>query len=172
MRHSAQGGGDLRATLDVDAGDRAEVAEEVLNALEWAQVRAMTADGLWEREIARRLGIHRRTVCRLQAADEPRRYRREPTGSMLDPLEPVMRQVLADWPQIRAPRMTELLREHGYEGSIDLVRRRLAELRPKEVPGRELRGSFSCGWAGWSPGSLVAGAGRQTTPEPVASVPA
>lgn len=105
----------------------------MLNALEWAQVRAMTADGLSQREIARRLGMHRRTVSRLQIADEPPRYRREPQGSMLDPLEAVMRRILADWPEIKAPRMTELLREHGYEGSVDLVRRRLAELRPREV---------------------------------------
>ncbi|HEV2772801.1 MAG TPA: IS21 family transposase [Thermoleophilaceae bacterium] len=121
------------ATLDADAGDRAEVAEEVLSALDWAQVRAMTADGLSQREIARRLGVNRRTVARLQSADEPPDYRRQPSGSMLDPLDPVMRPVLADWPQIKAPRMTELLRDHGYSGSVDLVRRRLAELRPREV---------------------------------------
>ncbi len=120
-------------TLDVDDGDWAEVAKEVLSALDWAQVRAMAADGLSQREIARRLGANRRTVARLQAAEKPPRYRRGPKGSMLDPLEPVMRRVLADWPEIKAPRMTELLRDCGYEGSVDLVRRRLAELRPKEV---------------------------------------
>jgi transposase len=38
--------------------------------------------------------------------------------------------VLEEWPQIRAPRMTEILREHGYEGSVDVVKRRLRELRP------------------------------------------
>ncbi len=105
----------------------------MLSALDWAQVRTMTADGLSQREIARRLGINRRTAARLQGADDPPRYKREPQGSMLDPLEPVMRQVLSDWPQIKAPRMTELLREHGYEGSVDLVRRRLQALRPREV---------------------------------------
>jgi hypothetical protein len=53
---------------------------------------------------------------------------------MLDPLEPVMLRVLAEWPQIRAPRMTEILREgHGYTGSVDLVKRRLARLRPKPI---------------------------------------
>jgi DNA-binding transcriptional regulator LsrR (DeoR family) len=33
--------------------------------LEWAQVRAMAADGLSQREITRRLGLNRRTVARL-----------------------------------------------------------------------------------------------------------
>jgi transposase len=46
---------------------------------------------------------------------------------------PVIRQVLEQWPEIKAPRLTELLRvEHGYEGSVDLVRRRLQGLRPRE----------------------------------------
>ena len=51
---------------------------------------------------------------------------------MLDPLEPVLRQLVADFEDIKAPRVTELLRDdYGYSGSIDLVRKRLAELRPK-----------------------------------------
>jgi transposase len=103
----------------------------VRRALDWAQVRTLVADGLSQREIARRLGINRRTVARLQAADEPPRYGREAKGSMLDPLEPVMRQVLSEWPDIKAPRMTEVLRDYGYEGSVDLVKRRLRKLRPR-----------------------------------------
>lgn len=103
------------------------------SALEWAQVRAMAADGLSQREIAGRLGINRRTVKRLLETDEPPRYERAPKGSMLDSLEPVMRRVLSDWPETKSPRMTELLRDYGYEGSVDLVKRRLQELRPREV---------------------------------------
>jgi transposase len=109
-------------------------AEEVRSALEWARVRALAADGVSQREIARRLGISRNTVRRLVEADRPPRYRRAPAGSMLDPLEPVLRRLLDDWPEIMAPRVTEILREdYGYEGSIDLVRRRLAQLRPRPV---------------------------------------
>jgi transposase len=106
----------------------------VRSALEWAQVRAMAADGISQREIAARLGINRRTVRRLVEADEPPRYVRAPTGSMLDPLEPVLRRLLEDWPEIKAPRVTEILRDdYGYAGSVDLVRKRLAVLRPREV---------------------------------------
>jgi DNA-binding CsgD family transcriptional regulator len=39
----------------------------VRSALEWAQVRALVADGVSQREIAARLGINRRTVARLAA---------------------------------------------------------------------------------------------------------
>jgi transposase len=109
--------------------------------MEWAQVRALAADGVSQREIAARMGINRRTVARLAAAEEPPRYRRAPAGSMLDPLEPVMRRVLAEWPQIRAPRMAEILREdHGYTGSVDLVKRRLATLRPAPVRAAQRTG--------------------------------
>jgi transposase len=106
----------------------------VRSALEWAQVRALIADGVSEREIARRLQINRRTVARLARREEPPRYRRAPAGSKLDRFEPVLRRLLEEWPQIKAPRATELLREeYGYEGSVDLVKRRLRELRPSRA---------------------------------------
>ena len=67
----------------------------------------------------------------LVGADEPPGHSRGPTGLMLDPLEPVLRRLLEEWPEIRAPRVTEPMRDdYGYTGSVDLVRKRLAELRP------------------------------------------
>ena len=111
-----------------------EEAGEVRSAVDWAEVRAMHADGITKREIARRLGISRNTVGRLLAASEPPRYSRAPAGSMLDPLEPVLHRLVEEWPEIKAPRVTEILREdHGYAGSVDLVRKRLATLRPRQV---------------------------------------
>ena len=92
----------------------------------------MAADGVSTSEIARRLGINWRTAAKLLAASEPPSYSRAPAGSMLDPLEPVLRELIEHYEDIRAPRVTEILRdEHGYEGSVDLVRRRLALLRPR-----------------------------------------
>jgi transposase len=99
----------------------------------WKAVRKLAAEGLSQREIASRLGLNRRTVARFVAADSPPRYRRAPQGSMLDPLDPVMRSLLRDSPGISAAAMTEALRPHGYRGSVDLVRRRLRVLRQ---PGR------------------------------------
>jgi transposase len=106
----------------------------VRSALEWAQVRALAADGISQREIASRLGINRRTVARLLARDEPPCYRRSPVGSQLDRLEPVLRRLLEEWPQIKAPRLTEILRsDYGYTGSLRLVQSRLQRLRPSPV---------------------------------------
>src|SRR3954471_14605194 len=99
--------------------------------MEWARVKALAADGVSQTQIAERLGINRRTVKRLVEADEPPRYQRAPSGSMLDPLEPVIREVLEEVPDIKAPRLTELLRDdYGYGGSIDLVRKRMAAMGP------------------------------------------
>jgi transposase len=117
----------------VSVGSSSEGAE-VRSALEWAQVRALAADGVSQREIALRLGINRRTVARLIASEEPPRYRRASTGSQLDPLEPVLRRLLEEWPAIKAPRVTELLRcEYGYTGSVRLVQEHLLRLRPRTV---------------------------------------
>jgi transposase len=102
----------------------------VLSALEWAQVKAMAADGVSQRQIALLLGINRRTVKRMLEAEGPPAYRRATAGSKVDRFEPVLMRVLEEWPQIKAPRMTEILREHGYEGSVDVVKRRMRQLRP------------------------------------------
>jgi transposase len=135
VRHSAgPGSTGVVGSLERSAASSREAAGEVRSEVEWAQVRAMAADGVKQREIARRLGINRRTVKRLVEADEPPRYERAPAGSMLDPLEPVIRELLNDWPEIKAPRVTEVLRDdYGYRGSVDLVRKRLAAIRPREV---------------------------------------
>ena len=55
----------------------------VRNVSEWAEVRALVADGVSQREIASRLGMNRRTVRRLVEAAQPPRYQREAVGSML-----------------------------------------------------------------------------------------
>ena len=119
------------------------------SALEWAQVRVLAADGISRREIAQRLGINRRTVARLLATDEPPRYRRAPKGSQLDPLEPVLGRLLEEWPQIKAPRLTEILRsDYGYTGSLRLVQARLQLLRPSPVrPAQSSRGERLFYWS-------------------------
>ena len=71
------------------------------SALEWAQVKALAADGVSQRQIAASLGLNRRTVKRLLEADGPPTYRRAPAGSKLDRFEPILERVLEEWPQIR-----------------------------------------------------------------------
>lgn len=87
------------------------------SAMEWAQVKTVAADGVSQREIAARLGINRRTVKGLVEADEPPRYRRAPTGSMLDALDVVIREPMDEWPDIKGAgdrRAARRLRLHGF----------------------------------------------------------
>jgi transposase len=139
----------------------------VRSALGWAQVRALVADGVSQREIAARLGINRRTVARLARSEEPPRYRRTPSGSQLDPLEPVLRRLLEEWPQIKAPRLTEILRvEYGYSGSVRLVQERLQRLRPRSVRPAQRTGYrpgqvVQLDWAEMSTRPVVAGRERR-----------
>ena len=66
---------------------------------------------------------------------------------MLD-VEPVLRRLIKDFEDIKAPRVTEILRdEHGYTGSVDLVRKRLAQLRP--------RGERAAQRTGYRPGQVL-----------------
>jgi transposase len=120
----------------------------VRSALVWAQARAMAADGVSQREIARRLGINRRTVKRMLESAEPPSYRRAAQGSKVDRFEPVIRATLEECPDIKAPRMTDILRDdYGYEGSVDVVKRRLRALRaPKERPAQR---------TGYRPGQVL-----------------
>jgi transposase len=140
----------------------------VRSALEWAQVRAMAADGVSQREIARRRGINRRTVKRMLESDQPPIYRRAPQGSRVDRFEPVIRGTLEECPDIKAPRMTDILRDdHGYEGSVDVVKRRLRELRPpaerRQRTGYRPGQVLQLDWLSCRPGpGLLAASGAST----------
>jgi transposase len=86
---------------------------------------------------------------------------------MLDPLEPVIRRLLDEWPEVKAPRVTEVLREdYGYAGSVDLVRKRMAAMRPRADrpaqrtgyrPGKVMR----VDWAEMSTRPRIAGGERR-----------
>ena len=47
----------------------------------------------------------------------------------LDRCEPILRRPVEEWPQIKAPQATGVLRDYGLAGSVDVVRRPLRELR-------------------------------------------
>ena len=104
---------------------------EVLNVEDWAEIRRLhRAEGVPIKEIARRLGVARNTVRRALASDGPPKYVRASKGSVVDPFEPRIRALLAEWPRMPAPVVAERI---GWTYSLSPLKRRLALIRPEYV---------------------------------------
>jgi transposase len=72
----------------------------VLSVEDWAEIRRLhRAERMPIKQIARVMGVSRNTVKRALAADGPPRYAR---GSIVDPVEPRIRELLAAWPTMPA----------------------------------------------------------------------
>lgn len=98
----------------------------------WAEIRRLhRGEGLPIKAIARRLGISRNTVKRALASDEPPRYQRSAKGSAVDAFEPLIRGLLAEFPDMPATVIAERV---GWTRSISVFRARVAQLRPLFAP--------------------------------------
>jgi transposase len=103
----------------------------VLKVEDWAEIRRLhRAEGVPIKEIARRLGVARNTVRRALASDEPPKYTRARKGSVVDPFEPRIRALLAEWPRMPAPVVAARI---GWPHSLSPLKRRLAVIRPEYV---------------------------------------
>jgi transposase len=94
--------------------------------------------GMSLRAIAEELGISRGAVYRAlarvqaqrdrQAAPLPRARRR---GSIVDDFEPVLKELLAKYPNLTVERALQELRSRGYSGGYTVLRQRVRLLRPR-----------------------------------------
>ena len=100
--------------------------------------RRLLAAGMSVARISRELGVHRRTATRWAASERggarvesltygPRRG----VVSVLDPFKEIVRFRLAAYPELSAERMFQELRQAGYPGGYDLVKRYVREVRPR-----------------------------------------
>src|SRR5215467_9648473 len=81
--------------------------------------------------IAQELQIHADTVRHALEADRFRGARaRTLRATITDPYLPFIRQVLDQYPRLRATRIHQMLVERGYSGSATQLRRVVATLRP------------------------------------------
>jgi transposase len=95
---------------------------------DWAEIRRLRrAEGMAIQAIARHLGIARNTVKKALASDEPPRYRRVPKGSIVDVVEPRIRALLAEFPDMPA---TVVMERIGWTRGKTVLFDRIGQLRP------------------------------------------
>jgi transposase len=103
----------------------------VLKVEDWAEIRRLRrAEGVPIKEIARRLGVARNTVRAALSSDRPPAYQRARRGSVVDPYEPQIRALLAQWPRMAAP---EIATRIGWSYSEGPLKKLLARIRPEYV---------------------------------------
>jgi transposase len=111
--------------------------------------------GMSLRAIAEELGISRGSVYRAlarvqaqrdgQAAPVPRTRRR---GSIVDAFEPILKELLAQYPNLTVERALQELRSRGYTGGYTVVRQRVRLLRPRPALA-PVTAATSAGRWGW-----------------------
>jgi transposase len=104
----------------------------VLSVEDWAEIRRLRrAEQLSISQIARVLGCSRNTVrAALSSAAAPK-YQRRPAGSIVDAVEPRIRELLRAYPTMPATVIAERI---GWTRSIRVLRGRVAELRATYLP--------------------------------------
>jgi transposase len=109
----------------------------VIGVEQWAEIRRMhRVEGLSVRAIHRRTGLHRATIRRALASDEPPRYRRSSGSSKLDPLKAWIEEQLQADPGIPSKRLRELAEDLGYEGGKTIFDDWVREIRPRYLRRR------------------------------------
>jgi transposase len=103
-----------------------------LSVEDWAEIRRLhRAEGLPVKAIARLLGISRNTVRSAVASDGPPKYVRKPVGSIVDAVEPRIRELLRAYPAMPATVIAERI---GWERGLTVLKERVRELRPVYLP--------------------------------------
>jgi len=104
----------------------------VLSVEDWAEIRRLRrAEKMPISEIARVLGVSRNTVKAALRSDGAPRYERRPAGSIVDVVEPRIRELLRAYPTMPATVIAERI---GWTRSIRVLSSGVAELRPAYLP--------------------------------------
>ncbi|MFI1184578.1 helix-turn-helix domain-containing protein, partial [Streptomyces sp. NPDC020799] len=104
----------------------------MISVEDWAEIRRLhRAEKMPVRAIARKLGIARNTVRRAVASDAPPKYQRAAKGSIVDAVEPQIRELLEQWPDMPATVIAERI---GWSRSLTVLKDRVRELRPAFQP--------------------------------------
>lgn len=104
--------------------------------------------------IASTVGVHRATVRGAIEADRFVKALGRPRPTKLDPYLPFMRETLERYPRLRSTRLYCMMKERGYTGSPNQVRRMVRKLRPAPpaeaylrlsvMPGEQAQVDWGC----------------------------
>ena len=100
----------------------------------WQQILTLHAELHSVRAVADRLHVHRKTVRRALHSPRPPRRLAAPRGSLIDPYRGWLLAKLQQYPELTAVRLLQMLREQHYSGGYSVVKRCVAELRPRLLP--------------------------------------
>ena len=105
----------------------------MLSVEDWAEIRRLhRAEGLPIKAVAQMLGISKNTVKTALASDRAAEICRRPLkGSIVDEVEPRIRELLQGYPRMPATVIAERI---GWTRSIRVLSARVAELRPVYLP--------------------------------------
>ena len=130
----------------------------MLDVEDWAEIRRLhRAEGLSIKEIARRLGVARNTVRTALRSEGPPVFNRAPRPSVVDEVEPLIRELLGEFPRMPATVIAERI---GWERSITVLKDRVRELRPLFLPAdpcqrTEYRPGELAQWDLWFPPTRI-----------------
>ncbi len=104
----------------------------MLSVEDWAEIRRLhRAEAMPIKAIARVVGVSKNTVKAALRSDGPPKYERGLRGSLVDAVEPRLRELLQAYPTMPAPVIVERI---GWQHSIRILRDRVGELRAVYLP--------------------------------------
>lgn len=107
---------------------------------ELMDIRALARQGFGYAEIGRMVGRDWRTLKRYLEQGAQPVYRRQRMPSKLDEFKPLIDQWLAAQPRLLATRIhQDLVRDYGFTGGYNTVRRYVERSRPRPEPRQEVR---------------------------------
>jgi hypothetical protein len=117
------------------------VVEGLVGVEQWAELRREHfVRGVSIRDLVRRSGLSRNTTRAALRAPAPPSYRREPTGSELDPFKDESHVLLRREPELTGQRIRGLIAPLGFDGGKTIVDDYLREMRPFFVDARTCAG--------------------------------
>lgn len=98
---------------------------------QWAELRRAHFVGKKSiKQLARETGLSRNTIRQALRSDQPPKYKRAPTESVLEPFKPEIHRLLKDDPKLPGVRIRELLEPLGCTAKKTVVDDYLREVRP------------------------------------------